>query len=123
MKLHTQITEFIWQGVGNNLPLMEALFNLVPRDADYDSVLLTTVDPDKTNMRVKAVSKIIKGFGLFLVLFGTNIIHDFLVHQRFLAMSIACNIQPSSGPTDIEGLHYLTRSVYHCFLLHEGKCM
>ena len=100
---------FSFQGVGNNLALMEALFNLVPRDADYDSVLLTTVDPTGTNMRVKAVSKIIKGFGLYLVLFGTNNIQDHLVHQRFLQMLIAANKQPSSGPTDIEGLHYLTR--------------
>lgn len=85
------------------------MFAQIPRDADYNASLLTTVDPDKTNMRVKMVSKIIQGFMLYLVLYGTNTIYDQRTQLRVQGMYIACNVQPSSGPTDVEGLHYMTR--------------
>ncbi len=61
---------------------MNALLNSIPRDANYDSELWTTVDKERTNVCVKAVSKIIQGFSLYLVLMGKNFIFEHRTETR-----------------------------------------
>jgi hypothetical protein len=85
---------------------MNALLNSIPRDANYDSELWTTVDKDRTNVRVKAVSKILQGFSLYLVLMGKNFIFENRTETRYRDLLIVCNVQASSGPVDMEGLYY-----------------
>ena len=85
---------------------MNALLNSIPRDADYNSELWTTVDKDRTNVRAKAVSKILQGFGFFLTLMAKNYLYENRTESRFRDLIIVCNVQASSGPTDVEGLYY-----------------
>ena len=94
------------QGPPNNFDIMNALLQGIPRDANYDSELWTTVDKDRTNVRVKAVSKILQGFSLYLVLMGKNFIFESRTEARYRDLLIVCNVQASSGPVDLEGLYY-----------------
>lgn len=95
------------EGPPHNLEIMQSLFNSIPRDADHTAEMWTTVDPNKTNVRAKAVYKLLPGFSLYLVLMGKNIIFDGKIEQRYRELMIACNVQPTSGPVDTVGLHYM----------------
>lgn len=78
---------------------------LNPRDDDYESEMWTTVDPNKTNIRSKGVYRIVKGFGPFWLLIGKNFLYEKKTEERYRDMLIVCNIQPSNGPVDLEGMH------------------
>jgi hypothetical protein len=86
--------------------IMNFLLQCIPRDADYDSQLWTTVDTDSDNMRKKMISKMVQGFGLYLVLTGKNFIYEAKTEARYRDLLIVCNVQASSGPLDMEGLLY-----------------
>jgi hypothetical protein len=70
------------EGPPDKFEIMNALLNSIPRDANYDSELWTTVDKERTNVCVKAVSKIIQGFSLYLVLMGKNFIFEHRTETR-----------------------------------------
>lgn len=75
------------------------------RDDDYESEMWTTVDPNKTNIRSKGVYRIVKGFGPFWLLIGKNFLYEKKTEERYRDMLIVCNIQPSNGPVDLDGMH------------------
>lgn len=63
---------------------MQSLFNAIPRNADHESEMWTTVDPNKTNVRAKGVYKMIKGFSLYLLLMGKNFLFESKTESRYL---------------------------------------
>ena len=89
---------------------MQALLHGIPHDADYDAEIWTTVDMNRTNVRAKAVSKILQGFSLYMVLMGKNFILEARTEARYRDLLIVCNVQASSGPVDLEGLYYRVNS-------------
>lgn len=97
------------QGPPDKFEVMQSLFNTIPRNADHDAVLWTTVDPNKTNVRAKAVYKMLKGFSLYLLLMGKNILLESKTEQRYRDLMIVCNVQASSGPPDMEGIKYMAK--------------
>jgi hypothetical protein len=99
------------EGVPDSFSIMNALLQGIPRDADYDSQLWTTVDMDRNNMRKKMISKMVQGFGLYLVLTGKNFIYEAKTEARYRDLLIVCNVQASSGPLDMEGLLYSINGV------------
>lgn len=50
----------MWQGPPERFEIMNALLNAIPRDADFNSELWTTVDRDRTNVREKAILRLIQ---------------------------------------------------------------
>ena len=84
------------EGPPNNYEVMASLFNSQPRDADHTAEMWTTVDPNKTNVRAKAVYKLLPGFSLYLTLMGKNLIFDCKIKQGYRELMIACNVQVSS---------------------------
>lgn len=48
------------EGLPENFNSMNMLLGSIPRDAEHDSELWTTVDPNKTNVRKKGRYKLIK---------------------------------------------------------------
>jgi hypothetical protein len=87
------------EGPPDKFEIMNALLNSIPRDANYDSELWTTVDKERTNVRVKAVSKIIQGFSLYLVLMGKNFIFEHRTETRYMLVCLVTypgqlNFQP-----------------------------
>jgi hypothetical protein len=48
------------EGPPDDMKIICALLTSIPRDGDNNSELWTTVDPNKTNVRAKAVSKLIQ---------------------------------------------------------------
>lgn len=53
----------------------------------------------------------VQGFGLYLVLTGKNFIYEAKTEARYRDLLIVCNVQPSSGPLDMEGLLYRINGV------------
>jgi hypothetical protein len=94
------------EGIPDSFTIMNALLNAIPRDAEFDSQMWTTVDLAKNNMRSKMVSRLLKGFGLYLLLTGKNFLYEGKTEARYRDMLIVCNIVASSGPNDMEGLLY-----------------
>lgn len=92
------------QGPPDRFDTVNQLLNSIPRDGDYDSELWTTVDKDKTNVRQKAKSKLVKGFSIYMVFMGKNFPYDGKTESRYRDLLIVCNVQPSSGPVDMESL-------------------
>lgn len=68
----------------------------------------TTVDPNRTNVREKAVQKLLQGFSLYIVLMGKNNAYENKIEARWRDTLIVCTIMPSSGPVDVEGMLYLS---------------
>jgi hypothetical protein len=99
------------EGVPDSFSIMNALLQGIPRDADYDSQLWTTVDMDRNNMRKKMISKMVQGFGLYLILTVKNFIYEAKTEARYRDLLIVCNVQASSGPLDMEGLLYSINGV------------
>jgi hypothetical protein len=48
------------EGPPDDMKIVCALVTSIPRDGDNNSEMWTTVDPNKTNVRAKAVSKLIQ---------------------------------------------------------------
>jgi hypothetical protein len=94
------------QGPPDNFAIMQAIFNAIPRDSDHNSVMWNSVDMDKTNVRTKAVYRVLQGFTLYLILTGKNYYFESRTEERWQAMLIVCNVNPSNFPNDIDGLHY-----------------
>ena len=62
------------------------------------------MDKDKTNVRQKAKNKLIKGFSIYMVFMGKNFPYDGKTESRYRDLLIVCNVQPSSGPVDMDSL-------------------
>jgi hypothetical protein len=65
---------------------------------------------DRTNVRLKMVSRLLKGFQIFLGLVGKNLLYSHAVESRFRDLLIVCNVQASNGPIDEDGLYYLANA-------------
>ena len=81
------------EGPPDKFEVMASLFNCIPRDADHTAEMWTTVDKDKTNVRAKAVYKLLSGFSLYLVLMGKNFIFESKTEARYRDLLIVCNVQ------------------------------
>ena len=92
------------EGLPDSFAAMNMLLNSIPRDHDFDSVLMTTIDKNKDNNRQKGRMKLVKGFSFYMVLTGKNFAYEGKTEERYRTMLIVCNIQPSSGPIDMQGL-------------------
>ena len=97
---------------------MNMLLNSIPRDHDFDSILMTTIDKNKDNNRQKGRMKLWKGFSLYMVLTGKNFAYEGKTEERYRTMLIVCNVQPSSGPIDMDGL--LQNAGRYRHLLHSN---
>lgn len=101
------------------------LLAAIPRDGDNNSELWTTVDKviffepsfdfslsidfplfiqDKTNMRSKAVMKLIVGFSIYLILMAKNFFFEGKTETRYVDLLIVCNVLCSSFPVDLRGM-------------------
>jgi hypothetical protein len=98
------------QGLSDSLAVMDAAVKQIPRDQDNDAEHWTTVDLDRTNVRLKMVSRLLKGFQIFLGLVGKNLLYSHAVESRFRDLLIVCNVQASNGPIDEDGLYYLANA-------------
>ena len=78
------------------------------RDDDHNVEQWTTVDPNRTNVREKAVQKLLQGFSLYIVLMGKNYPYENKIESRWRDTLIVCTIMASSGPVDTDGLLYLS---------------
>lgn len=92
------------QGPPDSFPIVNTLLNALPRDSDYNSEMWTTVDMNKNNARDKGKMILIQGFSLYLVFMGKNFAYEGKTETRYRDILIVCNVQPSSGPIDMEGL-------------------
>lgn len=79
------------EGPPDSFEGMCQLLTAIPRDGDNNSELWTTVDKDKTNVRAKAIMKLIVGFSLYLVLMAKN----FLFEVRLLFAFVSAALNPA----------------------------
>ena len=86
---------------------MVSLFNSIPRDADHTAELWTTVDKDKTNVRARAVYKLLPGFSLYLALMAKNFTFESMAESRCVD---SFSMHMSLGASDI------------CFRAGTGTC-
>ena len=87
---------------------LNALLSAIPRDDDHMIEHWTTVDPNRTNVREKAVQKLLQGFSLYVVLMGKNNPFENKIEARWRDTLIVCTVMASSGPPDIDGMLYLS---------------
>lgn len=92
------------EGPPDQFEAMCQLLTAIPRDGDNNSQLWTTVDKDKTNVRAKAVLKLIVGFSLYLVLMAKNFFFEGKTETRYFDLLIVCNVLCSSFPPDLQGM-------------------
>lgn len=71
---------------------MNALLNAIPRDADHNSEMWTTVDRERNNVREKAILRLLQGFSLYIVLMGKNYTYENKIESRHAFL-------PSMNPT------------------------
>lgn len=83
------------QGLPDSFNSMNMLLNSIPRDHDFDSILMTTIDKNKDNNRQKGRMKLVKGFSLYMVLTGKNFAYEGKTEERYRTMLIVCNVQVS----------------------------
>jgi hypothetical protein len=103
------------EGPPDNLEGMNQLLTVIPRDGDNNSELWTTVDKEKNNVRSRALMKLLKGFSMYVIGLATNVRYDGKVGGRFLDTLIVCNVLPSSGPPDLDGIFRRKTNVLDAF--------
>lgn len=64
------------------------------------------MDKDKSNIRSKGVSKLIRGFSIYLVAFAKNQPYEQASEQRYRDLLIVCNILPANFTIDKDGLYH-----------------
>jgi hypothetical protein len=92
------------EGPPDSFEALCQLLTAIPRDGDNNSELWTTVDKDKTNVRAKAVMKLIVGFSLYLILMAKNFFFEGKTETRYVDLLIVCNVLCSSFPVDLQGM-------------------
>ena len=103
------------EGPPDNIEGMNQLLTVIPRDGDNNSELWTTVDKEKNNVRSRALMKLLKGFSMYVIGLATNVRYDGKVGGRFLDTIIVCNVLPSSGPPDLDGIFRRKTSMLDAF--------
>lgn len=103
------------EGPGGDFEALCQLLAGIPRDGEHNSELWTTVDKDKTNVRAKAVSKLIVGFSLYLILCAKNFQYCSKGEARYCDFLIVCNVMCSSAPPDLQGITMRGEEEYDSF--------
>lgn len=99
------------EGPSDSFPVVNTLFTQIPRDGDHNSVMITTVDQNRDNVRAKGICKVLQGFTLYLCLMAKNFLLEGKTETRYSDLLIVCNVMPSNGPVDIEGLQCRKSSI------------